>query len=297
MTQDLVQKLKDLQPQHEYFIGIDSDGCVFDTMEIKQKECFIPQIVKHFNMQSVSKYLRESVEFVNLYSKWRGINRFPALLHSMDFLAERPEVAQRGVEVPGLSSLRKWVEEESQLGNPVLKAKVAETNDPVLTQALEWSLAVNEVIADIVKGVGPFANVEECLNKAKDKADLLVVSQTPVEALEREWEEHKLDHLVRVICGQEYGTKKEHIQYAAGGKYTPDHMLMIGDAPGDLRAAEGNQALFFPINPGDEDDSWARLLNEGLDRFFAGTFAGDYQRDLIARFEALLPDVPPWKMK
>ena len=36
---DPVAKLKELRPTKEFFIGIDSDGCVFDTMEIKQKEC------------------------------------------------------------------------------------------------------------------------------------------------------------------------------------------------------------------------------------------------------------------
>jgi len=45
MTTDLQQQLKDLQPEKEFFIGIDSDGCVFDTMEIKQKECFCPNNV------------------------------------------------------------------------------------------------------------------------------------------------------------------------------------------------------------------------------------------------------------
>jgi hypothetical protein len=29
-------------PQHEFLVGIDSDGCVFDSMELKHKECFIP---------------------------------------------------------------------------------------------------------------------------------------------------------------------------------------------------------------------------------------------------------------
>lgn len=33
---------------------------------------------------------------------------------------------------------------------------------------------------------------------------------------------------------------------------------MIGDAPGDLKAARGNGALFFPVNPGDEEESWKR---------------------------------------
>ena len=34
-------QLLNLKPQKEFFIGIDSDGCAFDTMEIKQKECSV----------------------------------------------------------------------------------------------------------------------------------------------------------------------------------------------------------------------------------------------------------------
>src|SRR3990172_7497588 len=96
-----------LTRQHDFLVGIDSDGCAFDTMELKHKECFIPNIVKFFDLQSVSKYAREAAEFVNLYSKWRGINRFPALLMVIDLLADRPEVVRSGVQLPDLSELRK----------------------------------------------------------------------------------------------------------------------------------------------------------------------------------------------
>jgi hypothetical protein len=44
MTVDPAQPLKDFQPRHEFFVGIDSDGSVFDTMGIKQRECFCPWI-------------------------------------------------------------------------------------------------------------------------------------------------------------------------------------------------------------------------------------------------------------
>jgi hypothetical protein len=44
-----------------------------------------------------------------------------------------------------------------------------------------------------------------------------------------------------------------------------------------------------------EDESWRELVGEGLDRFFAGTFAGEYQERLIREFEAILPEVPSWK--
>jgi hypothetical protein len=71
---------------------------------------------------------------------------------------------------------------------------------------------------------------------------------------------------------------------------------MIGDAPGDLDAARGNDALFFPVNPGAEEKSWERFYREALPRFFAGTYGGAYEAALIAEFEALLPDTPPWKL-
>ena len=39
---DPAQALRDFKPTKEFFIGIDSDGCIFDSMEIKHKECFAP---------------------------------------------------------------------------------------------------------------------------------------------------------------------------------------------------------------------------------------------------------------
>src|SRR6266487_1456886 len=102
---DPAQLLRDLQPTKEFFIGIDSDGCVFDSMEIKHKECFTPMFIKHFGLQPVSKYAREVWDFVNLYSKTRGTNRFPALSRALNLLRARPQVIARAVSVPGTEVL------------------------------------------------------------------------------------------------------------------------------------------------------------------------------------------------
>src|SRR3990170_5333290 len=112
---DAAQALKDLKKEKEFLVGIDSDGCAFDTMEVKQKECFIPNTINHWDLQAVSKYARQAAEFVNLYSKWRGINRFPALLMVFDLLAKREEVCRRRVEIPSVASLRDWAKTETKL--------------------------------------------------------------------------------------------------------------------------------------------------------------------------------------
>ncbi|MFT5474343.1 MAG: hypothetical protein ACI856_002680, partial [Kiritimatiellia bacterium] len=68
--------LKTFVPAHDSFVGIDSDGCVFDTMEIKQKQCFHGLIVKAWDLRAIEPEVRQTAEFVNLYSRSRGQNRF-----------------------------------------------------------------------------------------------------------------------------------------------------------------------------------------------------------------------------
>ncbi|MEX2287920.1 MAG: HAD hydrolase-like protein [Planctomycetaceae bacterium] len=283
------------QKKHDFLVGIDSDGCAFDTMEIKHKECFIPNTIKFFGLQAVSKYAREAAEFVNLYSKWRGINRFPALTMTLDLLEPRPVVQARRVKVPRLQSVRDWIGRESKLGNPALKAEVQKTNDPDLKLALQWSAAVNAFVDDMVHGVSPFSFVRDSLQKLSDRADMIVCSATPGKALQKEWDEHDIGRFAAAICGQEAGSKKQTLGQAASFGYAKNHVLMIGDAPGDMDAAKANGALFYPINPGAEDASWERFFREAYDKFLKLQYAGAYEAALIAEFDAYLPETPPWK--
>jgi len=296
MSDDVTQ-LKAFSKMKDFFIGIDSDGCAFDTMEIKHKECFIPNIINSWDLQAVSRFARAAAEFVNLYSRWRGINRFPALVMVFDLLADWDEPLSRGYKPPQVDSVRKWIKEETALSSSTLKKKVRQDNDPVLKHALEWSDAVNESVEKIVRNVPPFPYVRESLQKIAPKADVMVVSATPGEALVREWQEHDIARFAGMICGQELGSKAEHIKHGAGGRYDPNKVLMIGDAPGDMQAAKANNALFFPVNPGDEAASWERFFEEAADRFFAGAYAGEYEKKLVQEFLACLPETPPWKKR
>ena len=291
---EATRPLLEMQPKFDFFVGIDSDGCAFDTMEIKHKECFTPNTIKHWGLQPVSKYARDAALFVNLYSRWRGINRWPALVMVLDLLRERPEVIARHANIPKAPRIREFIADEGfPKSNDGLRVYMAERPDPALDMALAWTTGINATVADMVHGVPPFPYVRQSLDFLSDKADMIVVSATPLEALTREWEEHDLARYVHVIAGQEMGKKSAHIALATKGQYSPDHMLMIGDAPGDLRAGRANDALFFPVNPGHEEESWQRFYEEAVHRFLAGEYAGDYEAKVIAEFEKLLPEAPP----
>ena len=298
MTQEPQAELKNFQPQHAYFVGIDSDGCAFNSMEVKHNDCFSVNLIKHFGLAAISRQVHQVWDFVNLYSKTRGTNRFKAILLSCDFLGEMPRVQKTSLTIPELPYLREWVEQETKLGNPALQTAIENASGArykELSKVLEWSLGVNETVAEIVHNLPPFPGVRESLQKLQGCSDAIVVSATPYEALKREWEEHNIDQYVVLIAGQEMGTKTEHLTLTTTGKYPLNRVLMIGDSPGDLKAARDVDALFFPVNPGSEEESWERFVNEGMDKFFNDEYAGDYEAKLIVEFDAVLPEEPPWK--
>jgi phosphoglycolate phosphatase-like HAD superfamily hydrolase len=288
--------LKNLKAEHELFIGIDSDGCVFDTMEVKQKEFFIPNALKYFDLFAISKILRETWEFVNLYSIYRGGNRFTSIIEVFELLEERKEVRESGYKLPDLSSLKQWVKIETKLGNATLRKYFESNYNPDLEKIVIWTEAVNNDISKWLHDIPPFPQAKASIEKMSEYADLMIVSQTPLEALNREWEEHGLKKYVKAIAGQEHGTKTGHIELAAKGKYPDQNILMIGDAKGDLDAAQNNGILFYPVIPGKEDESWERFLEEGFKRFTTGTFKGTYEESLLKEFVKFLPKTPPWNI-
>lgn len=281
-------------PKHPYLVCIDSDGCVFDTMEIKHKECFCPAYIEYFGLQAVSKYAREAWEFANLYSAWRGVHRLPVMLKALDLLAVRKEVVERGFTPPSMAHLRRYVASGRPLNHDGLEAYLAENPDAEeIRTVLQWSAETNVRINRVVHSVPPFPHVREALARLSGMADIVIVSATQQASLEREWAEHDLLSCVSMVCGQESGSKKQIIA-ALKDNYEPDRVLMIGDAPGDRAAAEANGVLFFPICPDREAQSWAGF-DACLDAMLKGTYRGGLQEKLIAHFETLLPEEPAWE--
>ncbi len=291
----LAQPLVDFQPTKEFFAGIDSDGCAMDAMDIKHQECFTPAYIKGWDLQPVSTLARETAIFVNLGSITRGLNRWLALRQLLDLLRDRVEVAERGVTIPDYPELTQFIESDHPLSDKGVAAFAKEHPSATADRMIAWGNDVNARIADMVHGCGPFPGVREAMQAMYDSVDQMTVSATPFEALDREWNEHGLAQYMHLIAGQEMGSKAEHVTYAAKGKYPDDHIMLIGDAPGDRNAAATVSCLFYPILPGEEKRSWQRFKDESLGKFLDGTFAGAYQQQLIDEYNAKLPDEVPWE--
>ena len=276
----------------EWLVCIDADGCLLDNMELKHKECFCPALVNVWELQPVSRYAREEWQRVNLYSRSRGKNRFHAVVEALERIYARDEVKAVGLVKPDLTDLIRWKEETPELSARALR-EYAENNPGLsgtLRQAAEWSAEVDANIKRIVRGIRPFVNVTETLEKLNTFADVVVVSSTPSDALERELTNCGVYDCFKEVYGQDEGTKSVCISKMLEKGYDRDKVLKVGDAYGDLCAARENDVLFFPIRPSEETESWAELRDTYSDLFREGRYKGAEMEKQISRFLEILPE-------
>lgn len=285
------EKLKDYKKNHNFLVCIDSDGCAFDTMEIKHKECFCPVTIREWGVQMLSSYVRDAWEYANLYSKTRGVNRYATLVQTFELVARRKEVQAYPSVLPDLTALKNFLEGNS---SPSLTTLRENSDDPVLKKTLEWSLAINEEVARMVHNIPLFPFVRESLELLSERADIVIMSATARDALLREWTENDILKYTNFVCSQEEGNKKECIG-AIKDLYEAGHVLMIGDAPGDANAARSNGVGFYPIIPRKEIESWKKFLDEAAEIFLDGKYTDKVQNGYVADFDNSLLDKPNWE--
>ena len=287
-------RLNDLPRTHDTLVCVDSDGTVFDTMLPKQRICFQGAFLSVLGLQSAEALVRQTLEFTGLFSRTRGINRFAIFLHTLEHLARRPEFPANGLGLPDTTALRAWVDGPGPLSAGRLEADLASRPDPAMRLALEWSRAVTDCVERRVQHVAPFPGARETLLDMAARSDLVIVSATQQSALDRDWSDNGMTTIPLAIAGAEAGAKEEQITAARANRYPPERVLMIGDSPGDLKAARSTGVRFFPMIPGAEADSWLRLRCDIHPSFLCDDYTPEREHAEIEHFLAALPEKPPW---
>lgn len=282
----------DYEKKSEYLICIDSDGCAMDTMEVKHRECFGPQWIYTYGLDAHYEECMKIWLDINLYSITRGINRFKGLALALLEMEKRGVIVTDGtpvvegqVALAGLDEFVTWTNEAKELSNPALLALTQKSNSECIEKALLWSIRTNRAINNLPADDKPFDNVKTGMDAMCKEADLVAVSSANGEAVEAEWTKHQLKDACRVLLCQEAGSKAFCIAELMKKGYTPDKILMVGDAPGDRDAAAKNGVRYYPILVGREGESWTRLKEEAFPKLLAGSFDDAYQTALIQEFE------------
>ena len=275
-----MQNIIEFKKTKNWLICVDSDGCAMDTMDVKHIRCFGPCMVKEWGLQAFEKAILARWNDLNLYTMTRGINRFKGLALAL------AEIDEKYTKIDGVADLLSWVDTAKELSNDGLKREIAAKPQSVaLQKALSWSIAVNENINALPEEDKlPFPLAKNALAYAHERADVAVVSSANLDAVLEEWEKHGLLKHVDIVLAQNAGSKAFCIAELLKKGYAPENVLMCGDAPGDMQAAEKNGVYYYPILVKKEKESWDEFIRVGFDKLLTGTFGGAYQQQKKAAF-------------
>lgn len=270
------------QRKHDYLVCVDSDGCAMDTMNCKHFHCFGPCMVIEWELEQWRVAILERWNDINLFQMTRGINRFKGLAMALS------EINAQYMPIPGVETLCAWVETTKALSNDALIEAIAAAPEGdgklCLEKALSWSKAVNASIVQLPDELKvPYVGAKEGLEAAHRFADVAVVSSANRGAVEEEWSQHGLLEHTDILLAQDCGSKAHCIAEMLKFGYEKDHVLMVGDAPGDCDAAEANGVWYYPILVNQEAESWTELREVGLDKLRNMQYA-DYQPEKKRQF-------------
>lgn len=260
--------LSEFKKTKDFLVCVDSDGCAMDTMDIKHIKCFGPCMVEVWQLQKWEKEILKRWNEINLYTLTRGINRFKGLSLALS------EINKQYRAIDGINDLVYWSENADELSNISLEKEIKNAPEKeIFKLALKWSENVNEAIKKLPQSeIKPFPLVKEALKLAHEKADVAIVSSANLGAVLDEWEKHGLLEHTDIVLTQNVGSKTFCISELLKKGYDNKKVVMCGDAPGDLKAAESNKIYYFPILVKNEEKSWQDFINQGFSHLLDGSY-------------------------
>ena len=273
------EDIKEFRKTRDFLICIDSDGCVMDTMDVKHMRCFGPCLVYEWDLGEYRDEIIRLWRKVNLLSVSRGVNRFQGLAQVLK------NIHENYTQVEGLEGYLGWAGSAQELSDKSLEEAYEKTGNICMKKAMDWSRLVNQsmaMVSDTKKP--PFEGTEDALRLAREQADIVILTAANRQEINKEWEVFELAQYTDLLMAQEDGRKEECLKELLEKGYEKDHVLMVGDAPADLAAAQAAGVLFYPILAYQERESWENF-SEALDHFTNEDYAGSYQEERIKEFQ------------
>ena len=264
-----MKTIYDFERKKDFLVCVDSDGCAMDTMDCKHIRCFGPCMVEEWGLEESEEPILKMWNDINLYTMTRGINRFKGLAMALKIINERY------CPIEGVEAFAAWTDVAPELSNNSVRDAALVESGSCFVKALSWSIKVNAAIDALPESIKkPFELAKEGLMAAHEFADVAIVSSANPEAVFEEWERCGLLDHVDVLCCQDVGSKEHCIRMLNFQGYEPGHVLMVGDAPGDLKAAESAGVYYYPILVRFERQSWQELMDFGFHAFREGQYDG-----------------------
>lgn len=275
----------------DFLLCIDSDGCVFDTMNSKHKLCFAPLLIKEFCLDEHYDELFDFWQELNLYTSLRGVNRFKGAGIFLNYVLDKNYMQLSKREQVFFDEYIVWTETAKALSNAGLENFIREREEnEIAKKILIWSNNVNKKISSLTSEEKKlFNNAATCLKLMNKYADIAVVSSANKVEIFSEWQHADILRYVQTVCTQEDGSKKSSIKKLLSLSYKAENVLCIGDAISDMLVAQSVNCLFYPVIPDSEKESWQLLKEKYFMLFLKKNYSIEVEFELQKRLKTKLP--------
>lgn len=272
-SQRIVSKTEEFsgldQPLHLHdkhiIVIIESEGAVFDVYRYWHNTAYLPSFVGCFANSADPAVAGEIWRTIALDSSLRGEHPFIILLAALRVLNLIFPSMQRAAII---KALEKYCLSERSIDD-LFKLDEKHSAEMMI---IDWFSMAEGLIQEMGR-VPHFSTAEEFLRSAKyiaPHSELLVYSSFAEAYAMKMWQSAGLGECFYRIAGKERGKPSDYIQTALSSGFENSSMVAIGSSTAMFHAAQLAGIRFFPISPGQEEESWRILTEQWFPAFLRG---------------------------
>jgi len=257
------------QPLHlhdkQVIVIIESEGAVFDINRYWHETAYLPSFIGCFGGNVDPSVAGEIWRTVALETSLRGEHPLVILLAALRVLNVLFPSMQRAVII---KTLEKYNLSENTLDDLFR----LDEKRSVEMMIIDWFSMAEGLIQELGR-VPHFSTAEEFLRSAKyiaPRAEILVYSSLAEMSAMRMWQNSGLGECFYRIAGKERGRPGEYLRAALSAGFERSSIVAVGSSAGMFRASQLAGIRFFPISPGQEEESWKILAEQWFPAYLRG---------------------------
>jgi len=257
------------QPLHlhdkQIIVIIESEGAVFDISRYWHETAYLPSFIGCFGGSVDPAIAGEVWRKIALESSLRGEHPLIILLAALRVLNVLYPSMQRTAII---KTLEKYSYSEATIDD-LFKL---EDKPPAEMMIIDW-FSMAEGLTQELGRVPHFSTAEEFLRSARyiaPRSELFVYSNLGESAAMRMWQAAGLGECFFRIAGKERGKPGEYLRAALSAGFERSSMIAIGSSSAMFRASQLAGIRFFPIVPGQEEESWRILAEQWFPAYLRG---------------------------
>ncbi len=253
-----------LHDKHVIII-VESEGAVFDVHRRWHEAAYLPAFIGCFGGMAEPALCGEVWRYVALETCLRGEPPMVILLAALRVLNCLSPSVQRTVVV---KALEKYAASETSTDDLFR----LEEKNPAEMMAIDWFSMAEGLIQDSGR-VPYFFTAEEFLRNAAyiaPNSRILVYSSLLEQTAMRLWQVAGLDQCFFRIAGRERGSPSNYLRAALAAGFERSSIVTVGSSAMMFKAAQLAGIRFFPIVPGQEEESWKIFAEEWFPAYLRG---------------------------